>query len=125
MKTKLVTLICAAAFAWCGTTSALAGTKDAVDVVADAVLVRPACIVSAAVGSVLWVVALPFSVPSKSTKSTAKVLKATVVKSWEEYRDLEQRRRFGREFWRPLLWTLLVLIVVEIWLQQRVGRSKR
>jgi hypothetical protein len=81
MKTKLVTLICAAAFGWCSTTSALAGTKDAVDVVADTILVRPACIVSAAVGSVLWVVALPFSVPSKSTKSTAKVLIDKPVKA--------------------------------------------
>jgi len=81
MKTKLVTLICAAAFGWCSTTSALAGTKDSVDVVADAILVRPACIVSAAVGSVLWVVALPFSLPSKSTKSTAKVLIDKPVKA--------------------------------------------
>ena len=74
MKTKLVTLICVAAFGWCSTTSTLADTKDPVDVAADALIVRPACIVSTAVGSVLWVVALPFSVPSKSVKSTAKVL---------------------------------------------------
>jgi|PlaIllAssembly_1097288.scaffolds.fasta_scaffold300867_2 hypothetical protein len=81
MKTKLVALICTAAFGWCSTTSTLAGTKDPVDVAADAILVRPACIVSAAVGSVLWVVALPFSVPSKSTKSTAKVLINKPVKA--------------------------------------------
>jgi hypothetical protein len=74
MKTKLVTLFCAVAFGWCSTTSTFAGTKDPVDVAADALLVRPACIVSAAVGSVLWVVALPFTLPSKSVKSTAKVL---------------------------------------------------
>ena len=74
MKTKLVTLICVAAFGWCSTTSTLADTKDPVDVAADALIVRPVCIVSTAVGSVLWVVALPFSVPSKSVKSTGKVL---------------------------------------------------
>jgi hypothetical protein len=74
MKTKLVTLICAAAFGWCSTTSTLADTRNPVDVAADALLVRPACIVSTAVGSALWVLALPFSLPSKSTKSTARVL---------------------------------------------------
>lgn len=58
-------------------------------------------------------------------KAVAKTFNATVVKTWDEYRDLEQRRRFGREFWRPLLWVLLVLIAVEIWLEQRIGRSKR
>jgi hypothetical protein len=57
--------------------------------------------------------------------AVAKPFDATVVKSWDAYRQLEQRRRYGRDFWRPLLWTLLGLIFVELWLQQRIGRIKR
>jgi hypothetical protein len=58
-------------------------------------------------------------------KAAAKPFNANVVTSWDEYRALEQRRRYGREFWRPLLWTLLALIFAELFLQQRVTRSKR
>ena len=58
-------------------------------------------------------------------KAAAKPFNANVVTSWDEYRALEQRRRYGREFWRPLLWALLALIAAELFLQQRVTRSKR
>jgi len=58
-------------------------------------------------------------------KSAAKVFDASVVKSLDEYRKLEQRRRYGREIWRPLLWALLGLIMVELFLEQRVGGTKR
>jgi hypothetical protein len=57
--------------------------------------------------------------------NAAKPFDATLVRSWDEYRQLEQRRRYGRDFWRPLLWTLLGLILAELWLQQRIGRIKR
>ena len=58
-------------------------------------------------------------------KAVAKTWNATTVSSWDEYHKLEQRRRFGREIWRPLLWTLLGLIFFEIWLAQYVARVKR
>lgn len=57
--------------------------------------------------------------------NAAKPFEATLVKSWDEYRQLEQRRRYGRDFWRPLLWTLLGLLFLELWLAQRIGRIKR
>ncbi|MBM3858539.1 MAG: VWA domain-containing protein [Verrucomicrobia bacterium] len=58
-------------------------------------------------------------------KAVAKPFNADVVRSWDEYRRLEQRRRYGRDLWRPLLWALLGLVFVEMALQQRITRSKR
>lgn len=58
-------------------------------------------------------------------KAVAKPWNANIVNSWDEYREREQRRRFGREVWRPLLWTLLGLIFAELILEQRVGRLRR
>ena len=58
-------------------------------------------------------------------EAVAKPWNATVVRSWDEYHQLEQRRRFGREIWRPLLWTLLGLIFAELFLAQSVGRVRR
>ncbi len=63
--------------------------------------------------------------PSDGIKAAAKAFNATVVGSLEEYRQLEQRRRYGREIWRPFLWVLLALIFTELLLEQRIGRSKR
>lgn len=57
--------------------------------------------------------------------AAAKPFDATLVNSWDEYRQLEQRRRYGRDVWRPCLWTLLGLVFLELWLEQRVGRVKR
>ena len=58
-------------------------------------------------------------------KAVAKPFNADVVSSWNEYRKIEQRRRYGRELWRPLLWTLLGLVFIELALEQRITRSKR
>ena len=57
-------------------------------------------------------------------KAVAKPWNASVASSWEEYHQREERRRFGREIWRPLLWLLLGLIFAELLLEQRVGRIK-
>jgi hypothetical protein len=57
-------------------------------------------------------------------ESFAKTFGANVVTSWDEYRQLDQRRRYGREFWRPLLWLVIALIFVELWLEQKLGRSR-
>jgi hypothetical protein len=57
--------------------------------------------------------------------AAAKPFDATIVNSWDEYRQLEQRRRYGREIWRPLLWLLLGLVFAELLLAQRTGRKKQ
>jgi hypothetical protein len=44
------------------------------EVAADAIVVRPACLVATAVGSVVFVVALPWAALSKSVKKTADAL---------------------------------------------------
>jgi hypothetical protein len=75
MKTKVVSLVCAITFAWCAATPAqTSGTTDPVEVAADVIVVRPVCLAATAVGSALWVVALPISAISKSVKSSAKAL---------------------------------------------------
>jgi hypothetical protein len=52
-------------------------------------------------------------------------LNATVVDSWDAYRDQERQRRFGREIWKPLLALVLVLLFAEIllarWFRGRVA----
>jgi hypothetical protein len=58
-------------------------------------------------------------------KAVAKPFNAEVVNTWGEYRKLEQRRRYGRDLWRPLLWMLVGLVFIELALEQRITRSKR
>lgn len=55
---------------------AMARDIDDADVVADALVVRPVGLASIIVGSVIFVVALPFSIPSQSV---GKVAEAIVV----------------------------------------------
>jgi hypothetical protein len=42
----------------------------------------------------------------------------TLVRSAAEYKQLEQKRRFGTELWKWLLWALLIFVVAEVVLQQ-------
>jgi hypothetical protein len=75
MRAKFVTCICVLAV---GIGSAMASSTsdsaDPLDVAADAVVVRPACLVATVVGSALFVVALPWAAASKSIKKTADAL---------------------------------------------------
>ena len=50
----------------------------------------------------------------------------SLVHSGAEYKALESARRFGREFWKGLLWVLLGFTFLELILQQRFagGRTK-
>jgi hypothetical protein len=48
-----------------------------------------------------------------------------LVHSGAEYKQLDHSRRYGSEFWRPLLWLLLVLLFLELFLQQRFARVRR
>jgi hypothetical protein len=51
-----------------------------------------------------------------------KDLGATVVKTYEQYRDLEHTRRYGRELWPWFLWATIGLLFVELALQQYFAR---
>ena len=48
----------------------------------------------------------------------------SLVRSGAEYKALDHTRRYGREFWKPLLWLVLGLIFLEIYLQQRFARAR-
>lgn len=48
-----------------------------------------------------------------------------VVHSAAEYKQLEQKRRFGTELWKAVLWTLLIFIVAEMVLQQIFAGVRR
>ena len=55
-------------------------------------------------------------------ESLAASLKATVVRSREEYARLDERRRFGRELWRPLLAGVIALLLGELALERWFAR---
>jgi hypothetical protein len=54
----------------------------------------------------------------------ARSLGAEVVHSWSEYRQLEQRRRYGQEVWPFLLAAVIGLVFLEMFLAQRFARRK-
>jgi hypothetical protein len=47
-----------------------------------------------------------------------------LVRTSAEFRALEQTRRFGKEMWKPLLWSLLGMMFVEMVVQQRFARGR-
>jgi hypothetical protein len=94
MRTKVITVICALAIGWASLAPTYAGNSPTPEaVVADVVLARPGCLVATAVGSVFFVVALPFAALSKSTKKTAEVLvvkpaKATFTRPLGDFEEI-------------------------------------
>ena len=75
MRAKLLTAICLVAFTLCSVTPAPAlDNGGPLATAADAIVVRPACLVATVVGSVVFVVALPWAAASKSVKKTADTL---------------------------------------------------
>jgi hypothetical protein len=75
MKAKVLVAICGlavglAGFPW---TCAAQGSGP-LETAADAIVVRPACLVATAVGSAVFVLALPWAAVSKSVKQTADTL---------------------------------------------------
>ena len=75
MRAKLLTAICLVAVTLCSVTPAPAlDNCGPLATAADALVVRPACLVATAVGSVVFVVALPWAAASKSVKKTADTL---------------------------------------------------
>jgi hypothetical protein len=82
MKTTITTALCVMALLAASVTPAQA-TRDgsSLAVTADVLLARPACLVATIIGSALFVVSLPASIPSKSVKKTAHTLVATPAKA--------------------------------------------
>jgi len=75
MRAKLLTAICVLAIGFGGVTSGFAAENGGpMETAADALVVRPACLAATVVGSVVFVVALPAALLSKSVKKTANTL---------------------------------------------------
>ena len=56
---------------------------------------------------------------------TEEIIKATDGSSiLDQYLKLDGQRKFGRETWKILLWTLLGLVFVELILQRIFGRVR-
>jgi hypothetical protein len=73
MKTKVLTVVCAAALLMSGTGRALADDPG-VEMLADIVVVRPACVVATIVGTAFFVVSLPMSALAGSVKDAKHIL---------------------------------------------------
>ncbi|PWU11237.1 MAG: hypothetical protein C5B50_23650 [Verrucomicrobia bacterium] len=84
MKIKLVTIVSASALLFAtpcfargdGQEESPLPPASPEDVIADTILVRPFCFVATVVGSALFIVSLPFAIPSKSVHRTAHALVA-------------------------------------------------
>ncbi len=75
MRAKLITTICAVVVGFGGVASSAASEAGGpLETAADALVVRPACLVATVVGSAVFVVALPWAALSKSVKQTADTL---------------------------------------------------
>lgn len=75
MKKKVIAIVCTAAIGWATSTPAFASPEqDPLVVAADALVVRPALLVTTVAGSAVFLVALPFAAISKSVKSSARSL---------------------------------------------------
>jgi predicted Co/Zn/Cd cation transporter (cation efflux family) len=78
MRTKAITIVCAAAIGLATTTPAFASLeRDPAVVAADALVMRPLLFASTVAGSAIFLVCLPMAAISKSVKSTAHALVVT------------------------------------------------
>jgi hypothetical protein len=75
MRAKLLTVVCVLAVSLCcATSNAEDQNTGPLETAADALVVRPACLVATVVGSAVFVVALPAALLSKTVKKTANTL---------------------------------------------------
>jgi hypothetical protein len=82
MKTKVMTIVCAAAIGCATATPALAAPEeDTLAVAADALIMRPALFAGTVAGSAIFLVALPFTAFSKSVRSSAQALVVAPAKA--------------------------------------------
>jgi len=61
----------------------------------------------------------------KEIADLAKAHEVALVSSASEYKQLEQKRRFGTELWKTLLWAMFLLIVAEMVLEQIFAGVRR
>jgi hypothetical protein len=47
-----------------------------------------------------------------------------LVHNGAEYKSLDRSRRYGREMWKPLLWSLLGVVFLEMVIEQRFARAR-
>jgi hypothetical protein len=82
MRAKLLTGICVLAVGLGSVASSSASEEsNPLEVTADVLVVRPACLVATVVGSAAFVVALPAALFSKSVKKAANTLVVTPAKA--------------------------------------------
>jgi len=62
--------------------------------------------------------------PEAEVQGVAKAMGASIVKSFNDYRSLDQQRRFGQEIWQFLLAAMVGLIFLEMVLEQLFARRK-
>ncbi|HZE97818.1 MAG TPA: VWA domain-containing protein [Planctomycetota bacterium] len=62
--------------------------------------------------------------PETDIQNVSKAMGASLVKTFAEYRALDQQRRFGQEIWQALLVAVIGLIFVEMILEQVFVRRK-
>jgi hypothetical protein len=74
MKTKFWTAACILGITLASASPASASEDSSFEIIADTIVVRPACLVATVVGSAFFVISLPFSAASKSVKKTANTL---------------------------------------------------
>jgi len=94
MRAKLLTTICVLAVGFGSTASSFAGEEsNPLEVTADVLVVRPACLVATVVGSAVFVIALPAGLLSNSVHKMADTLvvkpaKATFTRPVGDMEDL-------------------------------------
>lgn len=81
MKTRLFTLLLIGAFAMAFPGRVAAAEDNGMAMIADAVIARPLCLAATAVGSVFFVVTLPFAAATKNVGRTADALVVTPAKA--------------------------------------------
>jgi hypothetical protein len=95
MKKKLLTALCVGLVSVGSVSTSRAASDDhAIDAIADVTLVRPGCFLATVVGSVFFVIALPFAAASGSVKQTANTLvvqpaQATFTRPVGDFTSLE------------------------------------
>jgi hypothetical protein len=94
MKRKSLTILCASLVTLASANTSRASDDHALNTVADVALVRPGCFLATVIGSVFFVVALPFAAASGSVKQTANTLvvqpaQATFTRPVGDFTSLE------------------------------------
>ena len=94
MNKKLLTVLCVCVISLGSINTSRASDDKAVAAIADVTLVRPGCFIATAIGSVFFVVALPFAAMSGTVKQTADTLvvhpaQATFTRPVGDFTSLE------------------------------------